>query len=118
MAKDQKQNRAKILKKLDEMKKYKLVIMPNVAGKSYRIAKVYGSSELIGGEKKKPNFLHDFVEASEMDASVEKGYKGAGLRALAHAVHERAVGRPHHAGRVADAVHAVRHCVRRFAFKA
>lgn len=76
MAKDQKQNRTKILKKLDEMKKYKLVNMPDDAGKSYRVSKVYGSSELLGEEKKKPNFLHDFVEASEMDASVEKGYKG------------------------------------------
>ena len=76
MAKDQKQNRTKILKKLDEMKKYKLVSMPENAGKSYRVSRVIGSSELLGEEKKKPNFLHDFVEASEMDASIEKGYKG------------------------------------------
>ena len=48
MAKDQKQNRTIILKKLDEMKKYKLVNMPDDAGKSYRVSKVYGSSELLG----------------------------------------------------------------------
>ena len=70
-----KEKKVHILKKFDNLKNYKLSGGDFTPSKIYRVSKI-DNLKIYNENQTKPNFIHDFVEATEMDASVETSIKG------------------------------------------